>query len=310
MTTHDDALRQLTAPSDDMVLDAESARVLPELDRLLRERVDDLQARQTSIDALSAGPPVMYTRGGGGISAAAGRVGSSLLDDLLGLYLPIEGVPAWLPPAQRYVHEQTWPGRVGSAAAYIRNGKLTTIQSVDTTVSTESTWAGVYATFEAEPARFGTLSRVTVEPEVHWTGRDLLDVSHVWNADIDGTIAFDYRLWTVVYERNPVSGQYEPLLSNRSAVVTTVAHSTWHIVGGGMQGHSGTLPNGAGALAFVVERGRTYLFGVVAEMRVSHSLRRTDRQPIPQPSGEQLTAYGLFKADVPAMYLSHVVLAP
>jgi hypothetical protein len=45
-------------------------------------------------------------------------------------------------------------------------------------------------------------------------------------------------------------------------------------------------------------------------MRVSHSLRRTDRQPIPQPSGEQLTAYGLFKADVPAMYLSHVVLAP
>ena len=43
------------------------------------------------------------------------------------------------------------------------------------------------------PARFGTLSRVTVEPDVHWTGRDVLDVSHVWNANIDGSIAFDYR---------------------------------------------------------------------------------------------------------------------
>ncbi len=237
-------------------------------------------------------------------------MGSSILDDLLGLYLPTEALPVWLPPAQRYMHEQIWPGRVGSAAAYIRNGKLTTIQSVDTTVTTESTWAGVYASFEAKPARFGTLSRVTVEPEVHWTGRDLLDVSHVWNANIDGSIAFDYRLWTVVYERDVVSGRYEPLLSNRSAVVTTVAHSTWHIVGGGLISHGGTLANGAGALAFVVEPSRTYLFGVVAEMRVSHSLRRTDRQPIPQPSGQELTAYGLFKADVPAMYLSHIVLAP
>ncbi len=55
--------------------------------------------------------------------------------------------------------------------------------------------------------------------------------------------------------------------------------------------------------------GGAYLFGVVTEMRVSHSLRRTDGEPIPQPRLEELTAYGLFKAEVPAMYLSHVVLA-
>jgi hypothetical protein len=74
-------------------------------------------------------------------------------------------------------------------------------------------------------------------------------------------------------------------------------------------GHGGALRNGDGALAFVVEPDRTYLFGVVAQMQVSHSLRRTDGRPIPQPSGADLTAYGLLKADVPAIYMSHVVLA-
>jgi len=43
-------------------------------------------------------------------------------------------------------------------------------------------------------------------------------------------------------------------------------------------------------------------------MQVSHSLRRTDGRPIPQPSGTDLSAYGLLKADVPAIYMSHVVL--
>jgi hypothetical protein len=207
------------------------------------------------------------------------------------------------------MHDQIWTGPVGSAAAYKNNGKLTSIQSTDTAVSSESTWSGVYASFRPDQARFGILSRITIEPEVSWTGRDLLDVNHTWNANIDGYIRFDYRIWTVAYELNVATGQYEPLLSNRSALATTVAQSTWHIVGGGQMGHSGALRNGAGALAFVVERSRTYLFGVVAEMRVSHSLRRTDGQPIPQPPGTDLTAYGLLKADVPAIYMSHVVLA-
>jgi hypothetical protein len=257
---------------------------------------------------LNAGPPVMYNRGGG-FAGAARDIGTSILDGLLGLYVPVDAVPAWLPPSQRYVHEQTWTGPAGAAVAYKHNGKLTSIQSTNTTVSSESAWSGVYASLRSERARFGTLSRVTIEPEVNWTGRDLLDVNHVWNANIDGHIWFDYRIWTVVYQLNVVTGQYEPLLSNRSALATKVARSTWHIYGGGLIGHGGTLRNGAGELAFVVEPDRTYLFGVVAQMQVSHSLRRTDGRPIPQPSGADLTAYGLLKADVPAIYMSHVVLA-
>jgi hypothetical protein len=64
MTTPDDALQQLTAPAEDMLVDAESAKALPELDRIVRERFDDRPALHASIDALSSGPPVMYTRGG------------------------------------------------------------------------------------------------------------------------------------------------------------------------------------------------------------------------------------------------------
>jgi hypothetical protein len=89
-----------------------------------------------------------------------------------------------------------------------------------------------------------------------------------------------------------------------------VAEASWHIVGGGVYGHGGELRDGAAALSFVVEPDRTYLFGMVAEMQVSHSVRRTDGRPIPQPPLDDLNAYGLLKADVPAMFLSHVVLAP
>jgi hypothetical protein len=168
----------------------------------------------------------------------------------------------------------------------------------------------VYASFRPNQARYGRLSRVTIDPEVYWTGRDILDVSHVWNHMIDGQIWFDYRIWTVVYQFNVANGRYEPLLSDQSARATTVGHSVWHIGGGGgMGGKNGTLADGAGVLAFVVEPNRTYIFGVVAQMQVSHSLRRTDGQPIRQPSLGELNAYGLLKADVPAIYMSHVVLA-
>ena len=305
---HSIAVEQLGPPNDDMLFEPESAHATRQIDGLFKNGSDADHATHAALEVLNAGPPVMYTRGGG-FAGAARNIGTSLLDDLLGLYVPIDAVPAWLPLSQRYMHEQAWMGPAGAAVAHKHNGKLTSIQSTNTTVTSESAWSGVYASFRPERARFGTLSRVTVEPEVEWTGRDLLDVNHAWNADIDGHIWFDYRLWTVVYELNVVTGRYEPLLSNRSALATTVARSTWHIVGGGQMGHGGALRNGDGALAFVVEPDRTYLFGVVAQMQVSHSLRRTDGRPIPQPSGADLTAYGLLKADVPAIYMSHVVLA-
>jgi hypothetical protein len=302
------ALERLTPPTQAMLLEADVAKATRKLDRMFKRGAADEYAVTGVLDSLADGAPVMYTRGGG-IGATGVLETGSFLEALKGIYVPTEAEPTWLPASQRYMHEQIWTGSVGSASAYKRNGKLTSIQSVNTTVTSESAWAGVYAQFRADPARYGTLSRVTVDPEIYWTGRDIVDVDHRWNANIDGTMWFEYRIWTVVYQFNIANGHWEPLLSNRSALATTVASASWHVVGGGEYGHSGSIRNGEASLAFVVEPTRTYLFGVLTEMRVSHSLRRTDGQSIPQPSLKELNAYGLFKADVPAMYLSHVVLA-
>lgn len=309
-SVHHAGLEGLAPPAQSMLLDTEIAQATTELDRLFKGDVRDERAVLGVVDRLSEGSPTMYTRGGGGLGARRAFEPVSYLDALLGIYVPVDGEPTWLPTSQRYMHDQIWTGPLGSASANRNNGKLTCVQSVDTTVASESAWAGVYAQFRADPARYGKISRVTVDPEIHWTGRDMLDVDHRWNAQIDGTMWFDYRLWTVVYRLDVVSGQWEPLLSNRSAVTTTVASASWHVVGGGEYGHSGSIRNGEASLAFIAEPTTTYLFGVLAELRVSHSLRRTDNRPIPQPRLDELNAYGLFKAEVSAMYLSHVVLAP
>ncbi len=302
--------QSLDSPTADVLFDGETTAAVRELDRIFQDGTFDQRATSAVVEKLNDAPPIMYTRGGAFADRIGVNSGGSILELLRGIYVPVEAEPAWLPASQRYIHEQIWTAPMGSASAYKRNGKLTCIQSVDTTVPSESTSAGVYASFRADRARFGTLSRVTVDPEIHWTGRDLLDVNHVWAEKVDGRIWFDYRLWTRVYQLNPVSGGWEPLLSNRSAVVTTVARADWGIVGGGVYGHGGSLTDGDAALSFVVEPDRTYLFGVVAQIQVSQSLRRIDHQPIPQPALSDLNAYALFKVDVPAMYLSHVVLAP
>lgn len=303
------ALDELTPPTTAMLFDGAAAGAIEELDRARASGQLDEAATEAALKKLNDGPPLLPTRGGTSVVGTVADIGSSFLDLMHGVFVPVEGEPSWLPAAQRYVHDEVWRTAQGSGSAYKRNGKLTAIQGVDTTVRTASTSAGVYASFQPHGDRFGKLSRVTIDPDIAWTGRDLIDVNHVWNAQIDGRIWFDYRIWTVVYELNIATGGWDPLPTNASARSISVASASWHIASGGLTGHSGRLHDGAAALSFVVEPQRTYLFGVVAEMRVSHSLRRIDRQPIPQPALSDLSCYALFKADVPAMYMSHVVLA-
>jgi len=93
------------------------------------------------VAALNDGPPILATRGGRFSTGI--DVSGSWFDALSGLYLPEEGLPSWLPASQRYVHDQIWTGPMGSASASKRNGKLTSIQSVNTRVASESFWAGV-----------------------------------------------------------------------------------------------------------------------------------------------------------------------
>ena len=166
------------------------------------------------------------------------------------------------------MHDQIWTGPLGSASANRNNGKLTCIPERQYFRRIEeSAWAGVYAQFRADPARYGKISRVTVDPEIHSTGRDVVDVDHRWNAQIDGTMWFDYRLWTVVYRLDVVSGQWEPLLSNRSAVTTTGRRrraGTWWAAA--RPATAGRSRNGEASLAFIAEPTRTYLFGVLTEM--------------------------------------------
>src|SRR5918995_209006 len=103
------ALEQLGPPNEEMLLEPEGARAVRETDRLFKDGSGAEDATQAALEVLNAGPPVMYNRGGG-FAGAARDIGTSILDGLLGLYVPIDAVPAWLPPSQRYMHEQTWTG--------------------------------------------------------------------------------------------------------------------------------------------------------------------------------------------------------
>jgi hypothetical protein len=79
------ALDQLRPPTDEMLFEPETAKASRELDQMLKHGSGEIEKTQAALHALNTGPPVMYTRGGGFAGAARVGIGSSFLDDLLGL---------------------------------------------------------------------------------------------------------------------------------------------------------------------------------------------------------------------------------
>src|SRR5262245_2389928 len=81
-------LTRLTPPADAMLFDRETDKAIEELDRIYKRDPADARSAQSVLEALNAGPPVMYTRGGGfGVGTLVDAGTSSFLDAFLGLYI-------------------------------------------------------------------------------------------------------------------------------------------------------------------------------------------------------------------------------
>ncbi len=306
------ALAQLKPPSDVMVLDAQTARVSRRLDAALKRGTTTRRAIQGLLAELaSSAQPVMYTRGGKFSSWTSLKDTSAILQILTGQYLPTDDPSFWVPASRRYFDNEISTGAVGSASAYKTTGRLTTIQSVDLNASDESTWAGVYIMFSTDLANYGQVSRVTFEPEIDWNFHDYLDSNPMWLdrvAHLDGTIHFDARVWLTAYEFNIVTGKFDPI-SPPSAKIFPVRQSTWYVSSLGAGAMSGSLQDGAATFQFIVSPARTNALGALIQLRAWHNLHNAQGGPIPPPQSGDFTAYALFKADVPEMWLQHQVLA-
>jgi hypothetical protein len=306
------ALAQLKPPNDVMVLDAQTARVSRRLDATLKRGKYTRRAIQGLLAELgSSTPPVMHTRGGGFSSWISLRDTTSLVQIFNGEYLPTDDPSFWVPASRRYFDNEISTGAVGSASAYKTTGRLTTIQSVDLNASDESTWAAVYIMFSTDLANYGQVSRVTFEPEIDWNFHDYLDSNPVWLdrvAHLDGTIHFNANVWLTAYEFNIVTGKFDPI-PPPSAKIFPVWQSTWYVSSLGASAMSGSLRNGAATFQFIVSPARTYALGASIQLRAWHTLKNTGGGPIPPPQSGDFTAYALFKAEVPEMWLQHQVLA-
>ena len=306
------ALAQLRPPSDVMVLDAQTARVSRRLDAALKRDKNTRRAtRGVLAELASSAPPVMHTLGGKFSSWISLKDTALILQILNGLYLPTDDPTFWVPASRRYFDNQISTGAVGSASAYKTTGRLTTIQSVDLNAGDESTWAGVYIMFSTDLANYGQVSRVTFEPEIDWSVRDFMDSNAVWLdrvAHLDGTIHFNARVWLTAYEFNIATGKFDPI-APPAAKIFPVWQSTWYVASLGASAMSGSLRNGAATFQFIVSPARTYALGALIQLRAWHNLRNAQGGPIPPPQSGDFTAYALFKADVPEMWLQHQVLA-
>jgi len=306
------ALGQLKPPSDVMVLDAQTARVSRRLDATLKRGKNTRRAIQGLLAELaSSAPPMMYTRGGTFSSWISLKDTAAIVQILNGQYLPTADPSFWVPASRRYFDNQISTGAVGSASAYKTTGRLTTIQSVDLNASDESTSASVYIMFSTDLANYGQVSRVTFEPEIDWSFHDFMDSNPVWLdrvAHLDGTIHFEARVWLTAYEFNIVTNMFDPI-SPPSAQIFLVWQSTWYVASLGASAMSGSLRDGAATFQFIVSPARTYALGASIQLRARHNLHNTQGGPIPPPQSGDFTAYALFKADVPEMWLQHQVLA-
>lgn len=307
------ALECLAPPAQEMLFDEELRRVVPAVDGLLAKGQSGSEALKAQLEAFGTStPPLTPLRGGTITSAFAERSISSIISLLQGLYLPVDTPDFLVPPQRRYRHAQTWPaleGSSGNATAYIESGKLTTIQSATISASPLSSWAGVYIGFRTDLATHGQVSRITFQPEIDWVARHSVDTNFVWRSRVDGSFTFTNRIWLVAYEYNVATRRYEAL-TGTSARAIEAARSFWYLTSSGMSAYSGSLRDDASTFQFIASPGRDYLLGVLLENQCSHDLRSADAgQPIRPPNPNEFVVYSLFKAEVPAMWVSHQVLA-
>ncbi len=292
-------------------MDKEMLKISRDLDRALSRAGKNHREVRSNLDTLTAAVHPLSVRGvfvKFGPFATITQPIISLTEILNGLYLPVDAPDVMVPPARRYTTPQTWTGSVnGGASANERSGNLVSLQSINLTAGTESAWAGFDIVLPTTVAKNGRLCRVTLDAELDWQARHLLDVNFVWNARLDGTMFFRSNIWLDAWEVNPTTGALTRVAAPSSAKLE-VLYSSWYINSGGMYANSGSLRNGAASFQFLATPPRTYLLRVLTESRASHNLRNVDGGSIPTPKSGDFVAYNLTKASVPQMWVTYEVL--
>ncbi len=299
------ALIKLQPPEEDSILSRELRSSNAAVERLLsRYPAGSAELKRQLVRE-------QKTMGGGGS-------GLSLYDKGIGistkwisfwnwLYLPVDS-PRPALSSNRYAHDQVWLGKHGVANASKKTGRSFAYTIANHKVNNDATWAGIYIQLTTTTAEHGKLSLARFEPTVEWSGLAKFKVDWEWGRDVAGTTHIFGNLWLVAYVFNPATRAYEPLLNNASRKVP-LFHGSFN--GAGMSGipHNGRFEGAPAQLQCIIEPARTYLFGVVTQVRISHNLLPAHpSRPIPQPQPGQFMAYGTIDANIPDMWLSHQVL--
>jgi hypothetical protein len=304
-------LAALPPPDDGSLLDKLTAKTVRELDRILSHAGKNSRLVKAQLDALTATAPPLQVRGGflplAGVTSVRQPIGS-ISDLLSGLYLPVDAPNAMVPLERRYNTPQTWTSSMnGGASANEKLGNLLSSQFVNLSAGKESSWAAFDIVFPTTVAKHGRLCRVTLDAELDWQARHLVDVNFVWNTRLDGTMFFRSNIWLDAWEMNPSAGGLARVAAP-SSVKFEVLYGSWYINSGGMEARSGSLRNGAASFQFLATPPRTYVMRVLTESRSSHTIRNVDGGPIPPPKSGDFVAYNLTKASVAEMWVSYEVL--
>jgi hypothetical protein len=199
------------------------------------------------------------------------------------------------PDSRLYSHD--WTGGSGVGTASRDTGGLFAYAAAATTDGPKSADAAVGITYSPT----SSLSYVTYEPDVYCSIAYRMFVDF-WPQLIAGQVRLGTSLITAAWLRSPVlSGSYELLRWNEVAVFDSFAQDAGSTVFPNIR-HTlqRSFLNSALATTFLVEGGRTYVFGVVARAWVRHNITSSTGSPIPQDA-KKFRLYAEMVCSVPFM---------
>jgi hypothetical protein len=203
------------------------------------------------------------------------------------------------PPDNRlYSHE--WTGGNGVATASRDSGGLFAYAAASTTDSSRTSDAAVGITY----APTSTLSYVKYEPDVYCSIAYRMFVDF-WPHLVAGQVRLGINLITGQWLRNPVlSGSFELVRWHNTPVFDSFAQDAASTVFPNIR-HTlqRNYLNSALSTTFLVEGGRSYVFGVVARAWVQHNVTSNTGQPIPQDANK-FRLYAEAVCSVPFMAVS------
>jgi hypothetical protein len=196
------------------------------------------------------------------------------------LYIPRDQQASSRPkPPDSRLYSHDWTGGSGVATASRDSGGLFAYAAAATTDPSKSADAAVGITY----APTSTLSYVKYEPDVYCSIGYRMFVDF-WPQLIAGQVRLGTSLIMAAWRRSPVlSGSYELVRWNEVMVFDSFAQDAGSTVFPNIR-HTlqRSFVNSALATTFLVEGGRTYVFGVVARAWVRHNVTSSTGKSIPQ----------------------------